>query len=313
MADMKAVRLHGFGGPDKLAIEQTPLPHPEDDEVLVRVQAASVNPVDYKTREGKFPPVTQDSLPTTLGRDLAGTVETCGTRAHNMIAKGDRVFAFIGTDRGSCAEFVVVKAIEMVAVPDEIDPVQAAAAPLAALTAWQGMFDHGGLEAGQRVLIHGGAGGVGHFAIQLAKARGATVVTTASGDDLDFVRELGADIAIDYKTERFEDVAKDIDLVFDLVGGETQERSWSVLKQGGIMVSTVQEPDQTKAAGHKARSAPRYMAEPNAAQLGEIADLMAAGKVRAIVSETFPIDDVRAAQERLEKGGVRGKIVLTVG
>jgi NADPH:quinone reductase-like Zn-dependent oxidoreductase len=229
-----------------------------------------------------------------------------------MLSQGDPVFAFIGQDRGAQSDLVIVKAVELVGAPKSIDLFHAAAVPLAAITAWQGLFDHGGVKAGQRVLIHGGAGGVGHFAIQLAKDKGATVLTTASGRDLDFVRGLGADTAIDYKAERFEDIAKDIDVVFDLVAGETQDRSWAVLREGGIMVSTLQEPDKAKAAAHKARSAPRYTAQPNAAQLKNIADLIDTGKVKVVVSETFPIDRIQAAHERLETGGVRGKIVLTL-
>lgn len=308
----KAVRLNRFGGRETLAIETIDIPQPQDDEVLVRVAAASANPVDYKIREGKYPAVKESDLPITLGRDLAGVIEAVGTRGHYMLSKGDPVFAFIGQDRGAQARFVVVKAVELVAAPTSTDLVHAAAVPLAAITAWQGLFDHGGLAAGQKVLIHGGAGGVGHFAIQLAKAKGATVFTTASKDDLDFVRELGADMAIDYENERFEDVVSDIDVVFDLVAGETQDRSWAVIAEGGIMVSTLQEADKARAAEHKARTAPRYTAQPNAAQLKEIADLIDAGRVKVVVSQTRSIDEIKAAHQQLEEAHVRGKIVLTI-
>ena len=312
MDTSRSVRLSRFGDTEAIAVEATAIPQPQDDEVLVRVAAASVNPVDYKTMEGEFPPVREGDLPIILGRDLAGTIEAVGTRAHYMLSKGDAVFALIGQDRGAQSDYVVVKAVELVAAPKSIDMVRAAAVPLVAMTAWQGLFDQGGLSQGQRVLIHGGAGGVGHMAIQFAKAKGATVFATAAADDLEFVRRLGADTAIDYKNERFEDVAKDIDLVFDLIAGDTQDRSWAVLREGGIMVSTLAEPDQRKAAEHKARAAPRYMAQPNAAQLGEVADLIDAGKVKVVLSETFPLDHVRAAYQRLQRGGVRGKIVLTL-
>lgn len=313
MIDMKAVRLLRFGDVDALQVESIPIPHPAGDEVLVRVAAASVNPVDFKIRQGEFPPVKEDMLPITLGRDLAGTIEALGTNADIGLSKGDPVFAHIGFDRGAQSEYVIVKASELVAAPKSINLLHAAAVPLAAMTAWQGLFDHGGLAAGQSVLIHGGAGGVGHLAIQFAKARGATVYATASAADYDFIRELGADIAIDYENERFEEVARDIDLVFDLAGGETQDRSWVVLREGGMLVSTLAEPDQAKATAHKVRAAPRWMAEPNAAELGEIAELIDAGKVKVVVSKTFPMRDIRAAQEQLEQGHLRGKIVLTVG
>ena len=312
METSKAVILKRFGGPEVLSVEAVPMPQPLDDEVLVRVAAASLNPVDYKIRQGGYPLVTADKLPLVMGRDLAGTIEICGTRAHYMLTKGDPVFAFIGQDRGAQSEYVLVKAIELVAAPKQLDMAHAAAVPLAAITAWQGLFDHGGLQAGQRVLIHGGAGGVGHMAVQLAKTKGTTVFATASGHDLDFVRGLGADIVIDYETERFEDKATDMDVVFDLIGGETQARSWAVLRDGGIMVSTLGEPDTSKAGGRNVRVGPGYHAQPNAAQLGQIAALIDAGKVKVTVSETFGIDNVRAAHERLEHGGVRGEIVLTL-
>lgn len=307
-----AVRLSQFGGREVLTIETIAIPQPQHDEVLVRVAAASANPVDHKIREGKYPAYHEKDLPITLGRDLAGTIEAVGPRARDRLSKGDPVFAFIGQDRGAQAQFVLVKAGELVAAPTSIDLVHAAGVPLAAITAWQGLLDHGGLQAGQKVLIHGGAGGVGHLAIQLAKAKGATVFATASQDDLDFVRDLGADTAIDYKNERFEDIANDIDVVFDLVAGETQDRSWAVLREGGIMVSTLQAPDKAKAAAHKARSAPRYTAQPNGAQLKDIADLIDAGKVKVVVSETYPIEDVATAHQRLEEAHVRGKIILTI-
>ncbi|WP_414475611.1 NADP-dependent oxidoreductase [Microvirga sp. M2] len=309
MTTMKAVRIHRFGGPEVLMLDDVPWPQPKDDEVLVRVHAASVNPVDYKIRAGSYT-VTDDQLPYTLGRDLSGTVELLGTRAHTLKA-GDPIFAFIGVDRGTYAEYVVVKAMEMAAKPATIDHVQAAAVPLAGLTAWQGLFDHGQLRAGQRVLVHGGAGGVGHFAIQFAKAKGATVLTTASGSDLDFVRELGADEAIDYKADRFEDRARDIDVVFDLVGGGTQERSWSVLKEGGILVSTLGAPPAEAAIRHKARAA-GYRARPNPAQLSEIGQLIDNGQVRVAVARTFALADAGAAQKYLEQEHVRGKVVLQV-
>jgi NADPH:quinone reductase-like Zn-dependent oxidoreductase len=309
---MTAIRLDRFGGPDALAVATQPIPQAKDDEVLVRVRAASVNPVDAKTRAGEYPVVTEKDLPITLGRDLAGTIEAVGTRAHYMLSHGDAVFAFIGQDRGAQADYAVVKAVELVALPQGLSMAEGAAVPLAAMTAWQGMFEHGGLQPGETVLIHGGAGGVGHLAIQLAKAKGARVVTTASGRDLDWVRSLGADVAIDYKEQRFEDEAGEVDVVFDLIGGDTLERSWAVVREGGAIVSTLEQPDEARAREKRLRAAVTYHAQPNAAQLGEIADLLAAGKVEVTVAATFPLAEVAAAQARLEEGGLRGKIVLTV-
>lgn len=309
MATMKAVRIHEFGGPDVLSVEDAPFPQAHDDEVVLKVHATSVNPVDYKIRSGQYGG-REDQLPIALGRDVSGTVELCGTRAHTL-AKGDPIYAMLGRGRGGHSEYVVVKATEMAAKPQRVDHVHAAAVPLAGLTAWQGLFDHGGLAAGQRVLIHGGAGGVGHFAIQFAKAKGAFVATTVSGEDIDFVRALGADQAVDYKNQRFEDVVEEVDLVFDLIAGETQDRSWAVVKPGGIIVSTLAEPSREKARKRGARGT-HYMTEPNAAQLAEIGRLIDEGKVRPHVDATFPLTDVAMAEGRLENEHVRGKIVLEV-
>ena len=308
--NMHAIRIHEFGGPDVLKDETVALPRPQDDEILVKVKAASVNPVDAKTREGKFQAVDKGDLPLTLGRDLSGVVESCGARAQG-IRKGDEVFAFIGTDRGAQAEYVMVKAVEFAPKPENISHAEAAAVPLAALTAWQGLFEHGGLKAGQKVLIHGGAGGVGHFAIQLAKAHGAFVATTCGGRDIDFVKKLGADQAIDYEKQKFEDEVKDVDLVFDLIAGEIQQRSFAVLKDGGALISTLQAPDKAKADSRKLRTA-HYMTQPNAAQLAEIGALIRLGKVRPHVYATFPLEDAALAEGALEKEHVQGKIVLTV-
>jgi NADPH:quinone reductase-like Zn-dependent oxidoreductase len=305
---MKAVRIHEFGGPEVLKVENQPRPEPAAGEVLVRVEAASVNPVDYKMRNGGYVP--QSALPLTLGRDVAGIVETAAETGG--FKDGDAVFAMLDRDRGGYVEYVAVKAADCARKPERLDFIQAAAVPLAALTAWQGLFDHGHLTAGQRVLIHGASGGVGHFAVQFAKARGATVFATCSGDDLAFVRGLGADEAIDYKAERFEDRARDIDLVYDLVAGETQDRSWAVLKDGGAMVSTLEEPDKAKAAQKHARSV-HYMAQPNGGQLAEIAKLIDDGKVIPTIAATFTLEDAAKAEKQLEDGHVRGKIVLEVG
>lgn len=217
--------------------------------------------------------VTREMLPITLGRDLSGTVESSGPGV-DAFRPGDAVYALLGgIDRGSYAEYAVVKPNEASAKPARLSDVEAAAVPLGALTAWQGLFDHGHLQAGQTVLIHGGSGGVGHFAIQFAKAKGAKVFTTVSAQNIDFVRQLGADHAIDYQSQRFEEVVRDVDLVLDLVGGETRERSWSVLKPGGILVSALGEPSPEKAAEHRARGV-GFRAHADGAQLAEIGRLL---------------------------------------
>ncbi|RDE05160.1 NADP-dependent oxidoreductase [Sphingomonas aracearum] len=307
----RTIWLERFGDLDVLHLQDRPVPQPVDDEVLVRVRAASINPVDWKIAAGQYPPKPADQLPFALGRDLAGTIEAVGTRAHNMLSHGDRVFAFIGQDRGAQSDYVVVRATELVAMPGNMDFESAAAIPLAAMTAWQGLLVHGGLQAGQRVLIHGAAGGVGHLAVQIARWKGATVFATAGTDDLDYVRSIGADTVIDYKNERFEDVATELDLVFDTQGGETQARSFGCIRPGGCLVSTL-EPDEQAAAEHGVRVPPRWHAEPNAAQLGEIAKLLEAGTLRVEVARSFPIEEFDAAYRFARDGHPRGKVVLTL-
>ncbi|MDX8528944.1 NADP-dependent oxidoreductase [Mesorhizobium sp. MSK_1335] len=252
----------------------------------------------------------EDRLPLTLGRDFSGIVERCGARV-DAFKPGDAVYALLTPDRGGYAEFVAAKAQDCAAKPKWLDHLHAAAVPLAAVTAWQGIFDHGGLRAGERILIHGAAGGVGHFAVQFAKANGATVYATCSERDIDFVQSLGADKVIDYENQRFEDTLRDIDLVYDLVAGDTQERSWSVLKQGGIIVSTLQQPSKQKAAERNARGA-YYMTKPDGAQLAEIGLLIDAGAVRVEIGRVFALRQAADAERALEEGHVRGKIVLKV-
>jgi len=310
MSTMRCVRIHGFGGPEVLSLEERTAPHPAGGEVLVRVRAASVNPVDAKIRSGRYPRVQADQLPLTLGRDVAGEVVESGGGA-GLPGVGTSIHAMLGWDRGGYADYAVVKATELAEQPEGLTATEAAAVPLAGLTAWQGLFDHGGLQPGQRVLIHGGAGGVGHFAVQFAKARGAVVATTVSGDDLAFAHELGADQAVDYEADRFEQLVEPVDVVFDLVGGETQARSWSVLKPGGILVSTLGPPDEEQARTHGTRGA-GYMAQPNGLQLAEIDRLIADGLVRPVVGAVLSLPDAAIAHERLERHRIRGKLVLEV-
>jgi NADPH:quinone reductase-like Zn-dependent oxidoreductase len=311
MTKMQAVCIERFGGPETLQLQQVERPTPKDDELLIRVRAASVNPVDYKIRSGHYPPVTEKNLPKILGRDVSGVVAARGS-AVATFKDGDAVFAMLNGGPGGYAEYVTISADLCTRMPANLDYAQAAAVPLAAITAWQGLFDHGGLSAGQRVLIHGGAGGVGHFAIQLAKACGAFVATTCSANDEEFVRSLGADQVIDYKSERFEDAVREVDLVFDLVSGDAQERSWSVLKDGGTLVSTLSKPSERQAQIHHAR-AMNYVAHPDGAELAQIAHLITEKKLRPHVDLKVPLQEVQAAHRKLENEHPRGKVVLEVG
>ncbi|HEX4740681.1 MAG TPA: NADP-dependent oxidoreductase [Caulobacteraceae bacterium] len=310
MTTAHAIRIHSFGGPEVLQEDEVEIRAPGDGEMLVRVMAAGVNPVDHKIRQGGFPAVKEDKLPFVLGRDVAGEVVELGTGV-GLFAKRDRIYAMPALDRGGYAELAIVREDEAAFAPAILGMVQAGGTPLAALTAWQGLFQHGGLIAGQKVLIHGGAGGVGHFAVQFARAKGALVYVTAAAEDLDFVRGLGADVAIDYKAQRFEDEAKDMDLVYDLIGGETQNRSFQVLRRGGALVTTLAEPSQEKAA-ERGVKAMRYTAHESGHQLEVIGELIGLEKVKVHVARTFPLAQAAQAQKAQEAGHTRGKIVLTV-
>ena len=307
---MKAIRIERFGGPEVLQRVELQMPEAGPGEYVVKIRAASVNPVDWKIREGSYFAVKADKLPYVLGRDLAGEVVARGAGARDF-AEGDAVFAFIGIDRGAYAEYAVVKESEAALKPHRLDFVSAGAVPLAAMTAWQGLFRHGGLKPGQRVLIQGGSGGVGHFAVQFAKAKGAEVITTVSSGHVDLMKRLGADVVIDYKRQRFEDEVRDVDLVYDLISGETQDRSWGVLKKGGVLVGTLAEPSQEKARAHGVRAL-RYTVTEDGRDLKEIGGLIESGKVAVVVSKTFALHEAAAAQEYVRAGHTEGKVVLTV-
>ena len=306
---MKAIRIHRFGGPETLACETLPVPAPGQDEIVVKVMAAGVNPVDFKIREGQFPLVKESQLPLVVGRDASGVVEACGPGA-GALKRGDEVYALVGFDRGTYAEYIIVKPGEAAIKPRTLDHVEAASVPLAGLTAWQGLFTHGRLQAGQRVLIHGGAGGVGHLAVQFARATGAHVITTVSTEDVEFARSLGADQVIDYRQEQFEETVGKVDLVFDLADGHVQDRSWTVLKPGSAFVSTLTEPSQERARQSGVRAL-RYTTQPNGGQLSEIARLIDAGQVRPHVEQVYPLTQAAAAEDHLENRHLQGKLVVT--
>jgi len=312
---MKAVRIHNFGGPEVLQYEDAPRPQvAAATEVLIRVYAAGVNPIDWKVREGYMKDLWPHKFPLIPGWDLSGVVEEIepGPAAAGRFKKGDEVYSVPDPARdGAYAEYIVVRESELALKPKSLHHVHAAAVPLAALTAWQALFDAGQLVSGQRILIHGGSGGVGHVAVQLAKWKGAHVLATASTKNQELLRELGVDEPIDYTKQKFEDVARDVDLVLDLIGGETQERSWSVLKNGGALLSLVQPPSVEKAKALGVRAA--FVAgHPSGAQLAEIAHLIDSRKLKPIVERILPLVEVRRAHELSQSGHTRGKIVLRV-
>jgi NADPH:quinone reductase-like Zn-dependent oxidoreductase len=310
MTMMNAVRIHRYGGPEVLRYEEAPRPEPGRGEVLIRVHGAGVNPVDWKVREGYARDFLKHALPLVPGWDVSGVVEAVGPGATRW-KPGDELFSRPDIARnGAYAEFLVVRESEAARKPQSLDHLQAAAVPLAALTAWQALFDAAGLGPGQTVLIHAAAGGVGHFAVQLAKWKGARVIGTASAGNHAFLRTLGADDTIDYTTTRFEEVVRDADVVLDTMGGDTQQRSWKTLREGGIL-STILAPPPEEAIPPEKRLGYTFV-QPNAEQLSEIATLIDAGKVRTVVETVLPLPEARSAQERSQAGHVRGKIVLQV-
>ena len=314
---MKAVRIHEYGGPEVLRYEDAPRPSMDDGDVLVRVHAAAINPVDWKIREGLMRANLHYRLPLILGWDVSGVVDAVGPGA-NGLAVGDEVFARPDIARdGAYAEFMTVRAVELSRKPTSLDHVHAAAVPLAALTAWQALvcapapYTSASVQKGQTVLVHGAAGGVGSFAVQIANLRGAHVIATTSVKNMDFVRDLGADEVINYTSVRFEDVVHDVDAVLDTVGGDTQDRSWSVLAPGGVLVSIVKPPPEEMARKYGVRAGFLFL-QPLASQLDEIARAIDAGQIRPIVSEVLPLSDARKGHELSQAGHVRGKIVLRV-
>jgi NADPH:quinone reductase-like Zn-dependent oxidoreductase len=308
---MKAVVIREHGGPEVLKYEDVPRPEPKDDQLLIRVIAAGVNPVDASIRSGKYAKYFGTTLPWIPGFDVAGVVQQTGPKI-TKFKTGDSVHAMISpSGGGGYAEYAVVTETESAPKPKSLNHVEAAAVPGVALTTWQALIDTAKLSAGQTVLIHGGSGGVGTFAIQIAKARGARVIATASTANQALLKELGADVAIDYTTQKFEQIAKNVDVVLDSVGGDTRARSYDVVKKGGIIVSIVGRVDQAELEKRGIRGA-ALSVEPNSEELAEIGQLIDEKKIKVIVSQMFPLSEARKAQEQVATGHTRGKIVLKV-
>src|SRR5881296_3932795 len=305
---MKAVVIHEYGGPEVLKYEDVSQPEPKEDQILVRVIAAGVNPVDGLIRSGMFAKHEKASFPMILGADIAGVVEKTGSKVTNFKA-GDSVFAYASLKSGGgYAEYALTTEGEAAPKPKSASYVEAAAVPIVALTAWQALIDEAKLSSGQTVLIHGGSGGVGTFAIQIAKARGAKVFATASTPNQDLLKQLGADVAIDYTKQKFEDIAKDVDVVMDSIGKDTLARSYGVVKKGGYIVSIVSRPDPAELEKHGIRGE-ALSVDPNSDELGEIGKLIDEKKIKVVVSQILPLADAAKAQEQAATGHTRGKIV----
>ena len=307
---MKAVRVHKFGSPEVISIDDLPKPEPGRGEVVVRVKAAGIGPWDGLIRSGKS--VLPHPLPLTLGSDLSGEVDSVGAGVEELQV-GDEVFG-VTNDRftGAYAEYAVAKAAMLAPKPKRLNHTHAASVPVVAVTAWQMVFDFAQLSSGQAVLVHGGAGNVGAYAVQLAKRAGAVVIATASVENDSYVRRLGADGVIDYRVRRFEERVKEIDAVLDTVGGETLDRSYGVLKRGGIVVSSATQPSKEKAEHYGVRAV-FFLVQVTTERLKMIGEMLDAGALQSEVGEVLWLDEARKGHEMLEGARHRrGKIVIKV-
>jgi NADPH:quinone reductase-like Zn-dependent oxidoreductase len=301
---MQAARVHDYGGPEQIKLERVPRPEPKAGEALIRLQAAGVNPVDWKIRAGylkQFIPLTFPWIP---GQEGAGTVEAVGEGV-TTLRPGQAVY---GPINGSYAEYAAAPATDLYAKPEHLSLEQAATVTHGALTAWQAVIEEAGVQPGQHVLVHGGAGGVGLYAVQLARWKGARVTSTASAANADFVRSLGAEQVIDYHTTRFEDVVRDVDAVIDTVGGDVLERSLSVIKPGGILVTVVGmvDPEAAQSRGVRAETAQRAGAD----KLQQITELLESRQIVPQVGKVFPLAQAQQAHELSQTGHGRGRIIL---
>ncbi|NTA40264.1 NADP-dependent oxidoreductase [Agrobacterium salinitolerans] len=309
---MRAARIHAYGGWEDIRYDEIPIPEPGADEVLVRVKAASINPLDVKLVKGTVQDRFPIDLPYTLGTDIAGVVEEAGPLAARF-SVGDTVFGRLAPLKGGgFAEFAVIPAIDAGLAPKTLIPGEVAGLPAACGTAWEALFELGKLEKGQSVLVHAGAGGVGSYAVQLAKLAGAYVFTTASGDGLQIARNRGADHVIDYRNEDFVQVCREVDLVIDTIGGATQERSFGVLKHGGTLVCITEAADERKAAEKNIKTH-RLVHQMRGSRLELMAALMEQGKLTCHVDSAFPFEEIRAAIARNATRQAKGKILIHIG
>ena len=312
---MHKIAIASFGGPDVLHLQEAPDPEPGPGEVRLRVASAGINPIDWKTRDGKgfVAQAIADRLPWTPGFDVAGVVETVGEDVSRW-QPGDAVVGMIGFPRagGAYADKALAGADQLCAAPEGLALNELGGVPLAALTAWQGLFEHLALEPDQKLLVMAGAGGVGHFAVQFAHQHGAYVIATASAENADFLRELGADEVIDYQTEDVHDLCYGLDGVLDLVGGKPGRSALNLLHEHGklVTVPTVTAQDITDEARKRGLSSAGYVVNPDTEQLDEILALMVRGEVRCHISAAYPLKDAPAAHRRQQEGHVRGKLIL---
>lgn len=310
---MKAAQIQSYGGKEVLKVnDDAPRPSADEGQVLVDVSAAGVNPFDVKVRDGMYPLPDTVKLPGTLGGDVAGVIVELGEGVTEFEI-GQEVYGQAGamSGQGSFAEFTPVKASQLAFKPNKADFLTAAALPLVATSAYQALVDHMNLQAGQKFLIHGGAGGIGSIAIQLAKHLGAYVATTVQSDDIEFVQDLGADEVIDYEAQDFTEIIKDYDAVFDTVGGETNEKSYDVLKPRGILVSMVAPPNDELVTSHGISYVSQFT-QATTERLSKITELVDQSILKINVDKVFPLDEAAEALEYLKTGHPRGKVVIQV-
>ena len=305
---MRAIRVYGYGGPEQLKLEWIERPEPQAGEVLLRVHAAGVNPIDWKIRQGLMKDFQLVMFPYIPGIEVAGVVEEVGPGV-TAFEIGQAVFG--QSARGAYAEYVAVYAEALAPKPETLSFAEAATVPVGATTAWRALFEYGGLTSGQRVLIRGAAGGVGLFAVQLAKWKGAQVIGTDSTANLDFVRSLGADMVVDYMTTPIESVIQDVDLVLDGVGGETLISSLAAIRRGGTLISLASPPPQEQARARGVR-AMMIHSQPSSALLQTLTQLIDEGRLKVPVETTFPLKKVQQAHEHSQSGHGRGRIVLRI-
>jgi len=309
---MKAVIIENYGGIDEVKYTEIDEPHLKDNDVLIEIAATSVNPVDWKIREGYLKGMLDYDFPLTLGLDAAGTIKEVGKNV-TKFRIGDKVFTRPDITRnGTYAEYVAVDETLVAKKPENLSFEEAASIPLVGLTSWQCLADFADIKQGDKVLIHAGSGGVGSFAIQLAKSFGAWVATTCSTKNVEFVKSLGADKVIDYRNEDFTQVLVDMDIVFDTLGGDVQIQSYDVLKEEGILVSIADQPDQELAQTKKVKAGYVFL-EPDGEQLATIGEMIEQGKIRANVGTVMKLEEIQEAHRLSETHHAKGKIVLRVG
>ena len=312
--ETKAARLHNYGGADAIEVEEADIPEPKAGEVVIRVRDAGVNPIDWKIADGYLKDVMPLRFPVTLGTDVAGVVEAAGPGVKEF-KRGDEVFGQAGITNGgsgSFAEYAVATPKTLALKPNTVDFVKAASLPLAGVSALQAITEHLDVRAGQKILIHGGAGGIGSIAIQIAKNIGAEVASTCSKEDISFVRDLGADKAIDYRSQKFEEILNNLNAVFDTVGGDTYERSFQVLKKGGRIVSMLESPrdDLVNQYGVTAMYQQTHVTTP---RLRRLAALVDSGAIKTHVSKVYPLDATAEALRDLKEHSPKGKVAIAVG